>query len=348
MMLHVGALATDFRTSSMDMRDKLYLEKDRLRGFLDAIPGDAPLYEIVALCTCNRIEIFYVCDNHDTAADWLSLFLANFHSIPLSHLEKALTNYRCEDAVRHIFRVASGVESMVFGEHEILGQLRDAYFLCLKKETTDSYLNRLFQQAIAAGKQVRSHTTAGRGALSIASIAVERMEEIAGDLRKKRILVVGVGAMGLRALKRLAAMKPGKLGLSNRTDERAARFCHGFNGEHVQFNGIVKKLNDYDIVLLATASEAYVLNAADIAPQQATRETPLLIVDLGAPRNADPAIGSLKKVTLVCIDDLRETAENRLNERKNELAEIEKIIEQQVKEFTRWYKYRSGCECNQD
>jgi glutamyl-tRNA reductase len=347
-MFHIGALVADFRTSSLGMRDKLYLEKERLRAFLEALPDDTPLQEMVALCTCNRIEIFYVCEQHETAAAWLSRFLATFHHIPLTHLEKALTNYRCEDAVRHLFRVASGVESMVFGEHEILGQVRDAYFLCAKKQTTDSYLNRLFQQAIATGKKVRSSTGAGQGALSIASIAVERMTEIAGDLATKRVLVVGLGAIGLRALKRIAVRRPAAIGLSNRTDERARRLCHHFNAEVVPFDRFAREIDRFDIILLATASPEFILHRDDVAARQSGRQTPLMVIDLGAPCNADPLIGSIEGVTLVNIDALRETAEHHLDLRKNELSEIEFIIEQQVREFARWYKVKSGCECSHE
>lgn len=344
-MLHVGALGTDFRNSSVQMRDKLYLGKENIRGFLDAIPDDSPLHEIVAVCTCNRIEIFYVCDDHDIASDWLCRFLADYHNISQDRLKSVLTNYRCEEAIRHIFRVTSGVESMVFGEHEILGQVRNAYFLYFKEEKTSSYLNRLFQQAIATGKQVRNQTAAGQGALSIASIAVERIREVAGKLSDKRILVIGTGAMGSLAFKRLAALSPGKLGLSNRTDERAKLLCQNANAEQVPFGDIEKQLNNYDVVLLATASKSFILNTDKVTSIRAQHENPLLIVDLCAPRNAEPSIGLLKNVTLVCIDDLRKTAESRLLERRSELADIEKIIEQQVKEFTRWYRYKGKCEC---
>jgi glutamyl-tRNA reductase len=236
----------------------------------------------------------------------------------------------------------------VFGEHEILGQVRDAYFLCAKKQTTDSYLNRLFQQAIATGKKVRSSTGAGQGALSIASIAVERMTEIAGDLATKRVLVVGLGAIGLRALKRIAVRRPAAIGLSNRTDERARRLCHHFNAEVVPFDRFAREIDRFDIILLATASPEFILHRDDVAARQSGRQTPLMVIDLGAPCNADPLIGSIEGVTLVNIDALRETAEHHLDLRKNELSEIEFIIEQQVREFARWYKVKSGCECSHE
>jgi len=347
-MMHVGALSADFRATSMGMRDKLYFEKDRMAAFLNSLPQDAPLHELVTLCTCNRIEIFYVCENHKIATEWLSKYLADYHKIPLNHLKSTFVNYCCEDAVRHIFRVSSGVESMVFGEHEILGQIRDAYFFCTKNRTTASYLNRLFQQAIATGKQVRSQTAAGRGALSIASVAVERMKLLAGDLKDKRILVVGAGTMGFRALKRIFAMKPQKIGISNRTDERAVNLSKFFNAVHVPFDHIADELNEYDIVLLATSSSEHILKAQEVADKCNLNEKNLLVIDLGAPRNADPEIGSLDNITLVCVDDLRQTAEIHLDERKNELSEIERLIELQVQEFTRWYKFKFGCECRTD
>lgn len=340
MMLHVGALVTDFRSSSIHMRDKLYLEKERLQLFLDSMPLNSPLYETVALCTCNRIELYYVCQNHDEASAWLSKYLADFHHIPFPALKEHLTNFRCEAAVEHLFRVASGVESMVFGEHEILGQIRLAYFLCFKKEKTSSYLNRLFQQSIATGKQVRSKTAAGRGALSIASIAVEKMTELTDDLSDKRILVVGVGSMGLRALKRLHPMNPGKIGISNRTDLRAKRFCEHFDAEHVPFDRFTESLKNFDVVLLATSSQQCILTQSHVRD----RSNPLLIIDLGAPCNADPSLGTMENVKLVCIDDLRATANERLGSRKDELNAIEKIIKQQVNEFIRWYRYKSRCE----
>lgn len=195
--LHVGALGTDFKSASLRMRDALYLDNERLLAFFKSLPGVAPLKEVVALSTCNRIEIYYVCDDHAKASSWLRDHLVKFHGVPRPHLDRAFKEYRCADAVRHLLQVVSGTESMVFGEHEILGQVRDAYHLCHRNKTTSSYLNRLFQHAVATGKKVRSLTGAGRGALSVGSIAVERIMELCDNLDKKDILVVGAGTMGI-------------------------------------------------------------------------------------------------------------------------------------------------------
>lgn len=347
-MLHIGALATDFRLSSIKMRDVLYLEKERLAGFIKNLPQDTPIREIVVLCTCNRIEIYYVCDDHSAAAEWLAQFIANFHKVPFERVKSTLVNYRCSEAVRHIFRVASGVESMVFGEHEILGQIRDAYFFCRDQATTDSFLNRLFQQAIATGKLVRSRTDASKGSLSVSSIAVEAvLENNDGKLDNANILVVGLGTMGLRAVKRLAIKNPQKLGLCNRTDKRAALMCEKFNARHVPYTDFAKSINDYDCVICATSSQSYILLPEHLLFNGKVRERPLQVIDLGAPRNVDPAITAIKGVSLVCVDDLRATADRHLKEREHEIGDIENIIEEQVVEFTRWYQYRSECECSQ-
>jgi glutamyl-tRNA reductase len=234
------------------------------------------------------------------------------------------------------------MESMVFGEHEILGQIRDAYFHCFREQATDSYLNRLFHQAIATGKEVRSKTMAGRTALSVVSIAMERMDEIAGDLREKNIMIVGMGAMGLRVLKRLANAGPATIAVSNRTTERALQFCAAFHARHVPFGAIVRELSGYDIVILATSSQRHILTAADIGQ----RVRPLLVIDLGAPRNVDPEVGTIEQTTLISVDDLRATAEARMAERKGDRAEMDAIIERQIDEFKRWYRYKSGCECD--
>jgi glutamyl-tRNA reductase len=301
---------------------------------------------VVALSTCNRIEIFYVCSDHAVASAWLRTHLAAFHHIPDGHIDKVMKEYHCDEAVRHLFRVVSGMESMVFGEHEILGQVREAYFHCMKNASTDSYLNRLFQQAIATGKKVRSSTGVGRGVLSIASIAVERMMELSGTLEDKCVLIVGTGTMGVRALKRIRKETIGQLMLCNRTEERAIKFAQRFGAGHIQFKDFIQNILQFDIVLLATASSGQpLITAAELQRIRSDLAGPLLIVDIGAPRNAEKAVENLPGVRLVCIDDLKETAERRLWERKNELDAINEIVEEQVREFTRWYRYKNTTIC---
>lgn len=346
-MLQVGVLATDFRSSSMRMRDVLYLEKERLSGFINGIPANAPIREIVVLCTCNRIEIYYVSEDHAVAVNWLMNCLSNFHKIPEKMVRSALVNHCSIDAVRHIFRVASGVESMVFGEHEILGQIRDAYFFSRNCAKTDSCLNRLFQQAISTGKKVRNMTSASKGSISVSSIAIEEvLNKNNGNLENTNVLIVGLGMMGLRALKRISECKPRKIGLCNRTDQRAAAMCQRFKAEQLLYSEFSKSIKDYDCVILATASKDHILSSGQL--QHCIQNgKQLLVIDLGAPRNADPALGTIDGVTLVCIDDLQATADRHMQERVHEMGDIENIIEEQVTEFTRWYSFRKDCKCSE-
>jgi glutamyl-tRNA reductase len=338
--LHVGALGTDFKSASLKMRDALYLDKDRLLAFFSSIPKDSPLREIVALSTCNRIEMYYVCDDHALASSWLRDHLVKFHGVPRQHLDRAFKEFRCADAVRHLLQVVSGTESMVFGEHEILGQVRDAYQQCCRNKTTSSYLNRLFQHAVATGKLVRSLTHAGHGALSVGSIAIERIIEIAGGLEHKSVLVVGAGTMGIRSVKRLRAAGAGTITLVNRTNERAEKFCRHFGLTYLPFESLRQGVASHDIAILATASPVYLLSAADL-PRDRLSARPLVIMDLGAPRNADPAIAGAPGVTLVCIDDLKGISEGRLANRKKDMDRISLIIEEQVQKFTKWYNVKT-------
>lgn len=346
-MFHVGVLTTDFRVSSLSMRDTLYFEKDRLAGFINNLPVETPVREIVVLCTCNRIEIYYVAEDTAVAAVWLMKCLADFHKIPETMVRSALVNYCCAEAVRHIFRVASGVESLVFGEHEILGQIRDAYFFSRKHAKTNSCLNRLFQQAIATGKKVRHLTGAAKGSISVSSIAIEELlENNNGNVDKLNILIVGLGTMGLRALKRIVQCKPQRITLCNRNDQRAAMICRRFNAEQLSYSEFRTGISDYDCVILATSSNDFILSPDQLL-RYSRQQKQLLVIDIGAPRNADPAISAVKGVKLICVDDLRSTAERHLSERTHELGDIEAIIEEQVIEFTRWYLFRKECTCSE-
>ncbi|NLD95347.1 MAG: glutamyl-tRNA reductase [Fibrobacter sp.] len=346
-MFHVGVLTTDFRVSSMRMRDTLYFEKDRLAGFINGMPAETPVREIVVLCTCNRIEIYYVAEDTAAAAVWLIQCLADFHQIPETLVRSALVNHCCANAVRHIFRVASGVESMVFGEHEILGQIRDAYFFSRKHAKTNSCLNRLFQQAIATGKKVRHLTGAAKGSISVSSIAIEELlDNNNGNVDNVTILIVGLGTMGLRALKRIVQCKPKNISVCNRDDKRAVMISRRFNAQHLPYSEFRSGISDYDCVILATSSNEYILSPEQLL-QYTKQGKQLLVIDIGAPRNADPEIGVIDGVKLICVDDLKATAERHLSERTHEIGDCEAIIEEQVAEFTRWYLFRKECTCSE-
>jgi glutamyl-tRNA reductase len=233
---------------------------------------------------------------------------------------------------------------MVFGEHEILGQVRDAYHLCYRNKTTDSYLNRLFQHAVATGKKVRTLTSAGRGALSVGSIAVERILELYGNIDNSDILVVGAGTMGIRAVKRLRSAGAHSLTLANRTNERAQKYCGHFGLHFLPYSELHSRFAAFDIVILATASKSPLVSRDNI-PDDRDNARRMVVVDLGAPRNADPAIGAAPGVTLVCVDDLKEISQRRLADRRKDMDLISAIIEEQADKFTKWYNVKTRLVC---
>lgn len=348
-MLHIGVVGTDFRKAPLKMRDALYLDKEKVLSFINSIPKDAPVCEVVVLSTCNRIEIYYVAPDHEKAAEWVCNHLAQFHKVPIERIRSIMNVYKCEEAVRHLFRVASGMESMVFGEYEILGQVKEAYFHCFENYSTSSFLNRLFQQAIATGKKVRNTTLISRGAVSIASVAIEKMLEIyKGNLQEKKILLVGAGNMGFRVLKRLKSEKIGELTLCNRTQSRALKLAEKFKINILPFENLRENLLNYDIIILATAVQRgeYIIRIEDIKrTKQENKE--LLIVDIGAPRNSEEGIENIENVKIIKVDDLKEISERRLLERKNDIEIINNIIEEQIVEFTRWYRYKINLLCKE-
>jgi glutamyl-tRNA reductase len=334
--MHTAVMGTDFTKTSLKMRDAVYFSSQKVQEFLHTVPSDAPIYEMVVLSTCNRIEIYFVCDAYETALSWLKHQFAAFHHLPIAMIDKVLFSYRCDEAVRHLFRVAAGCESMVVGEDEILGQIRNAYFFSRDRKKTRSYLNKLFQKAIAVGKKVRATTRISRGSASVSSVAIDSLYDRFGSLDDKRILIVGAGIMSMRAVKRLHHLGPQRVYLANRTEARSRMVAEHYNLSTLPFGDIARHLSYFDIVILATSAQKRIVSLADAA-QRHDRAKPLLVLDLGAPRNADPAIASLPNISLLSIDDLRDVSRKVLERRRGEMDEAQHIIEEEVREFTRWY-----------
>lgn len=344
--MHTAVMGTDFTKTSLKMRDAVFFSSQKVQEFLHALPPDAPVYEMVILSTCNRIEIYFVCDEYEKALVWLKRHFAQFHGIPVAMIDRVMFSRRCEEAVRHLFRVAAGCESMVVGEDEILGQIRNAYFFSLKRKKTDSYLNKLFQKAIAVGKKVRSMTAISRGSASVSSVAIDSLYNHFPDLDKKRILIVGAGVMSMRAVKRLHHLGPQRVFIANRTRQRSETVAQHYNLSVLPFEDIAKHLSYFDIVILATAAQKKILLKNDVAERHDKAQR-LCIVDLGAPQNADPAIATLHNVRLITIDDLKDVSQKAIEERRKEIEAAQRIIEEEVVEFTRWYNRKHSICLNQ-
>lgn len=337
--MHIALIGTDFKRTSLKMRDTVYFSRDKVRQFINSLPSESPVSELVVLSTCNRVEIYYVFDDYEKANGFLKKQFASFHHIPVQVIDTAAYSYKCSDAIRHLFNVVSGIESLVIGENEILGQVREAYFLCFDNNSTDSYLNKLFQKAISVGKQVRTKTKISRGSASISSVAVDKIFSSCDNIERKKILVVGAGTMAIRAIKRLVHLGKDVLCLTNRTIERARIIAQHSDISVLPFEDFKKNIFRFDIVILATAAPDILVRYDDIISQNDPNKN-LLMIDIGAPRNADCKIGEIENIDLVTINDLKETADRILSERKDEIESVSDIIEKEIQEFTRWYNYK--------
>jgi glutamyl-tRNA reductase len=297
----------------------LAFDGDKLGRGLDAFASNFPGNEFVILSTCNRVEV-YAAGPLDAMpeADSLARFLADFHGEPHDTLSGHLIHYLDEGVVGHLFRVAASLESLVLGEGQILGQVRDAYGAAVGRKTVGQVGHALFQQAIRVGKLVREKTGMDQGKLSVASVAVDVAREVFDTFADKTVLVIGAGKMGDLTLRHLEALKPGRILITNRSPDKAEAAATRWGGRAVAFESLHQHLIAADLVISTTgAAEPIITRDNFIRVQRARRNRLALILDIAMPRDFDPMIGDLDQVTLYNVDDLLAQAEqNRLRRQK--------------------------------
>jgi glutamyl-tRNA reductase len=313
------AVGVDHRSAPAAVREALAFEGPRCAQGLETLAQTFPGNEFVILSTCNRVEI-YAAGALQIApeADSLSDFLVNFHSIKPEVFTGHLVGYRDEGAVGHLFRVASSLESLVLGEGQILGQVREAYRAAIERKTVGPIFHTVFQTALKVGKKVRERTGMDQGKLSVASVAVDLAREVFDTFADKTVLVIGAGKMGDLTLQHLKALKPGRILITNRNPDRAEAAAGRWNGISVPFERLGQALIEADLVVSTTAAAEPVVTLEQyVRVQRARRNRLSLILDIAIPRDFDPRIGDLDQVTLYHVDDLRAQADqNRLRRQK--------------------------------
>lgn len=293
-----------------------------LLRMLAGLPG---VVECVVLKTCNRVEFYAVTD--DTAATWSALNGAIGAMLPFDARQDTVLYLNGQDSVSHLLRVASGLDSMVLGEDQILGQVKDAYELALSEGYVGPTLSIVFRGAISAGKRVRTETAIGRGEVSVGSAAVKMAEDVIGSLKGKNILILGGGEMASLIAKHLAGREPNAVFVSNRTYSRAIELAWELNGRAVNFDGMVEHMARCDVVLCATSATHMILTRQHAEQAMEGRGgQDLLIIDVSFPRNVAPDVAEVPGVRLYDIDGLREQAEENIRRRKNEIKDAEGII----------------------
>ncbi|MBI3410300.1 MAG: glutamyl-tRNA reductase [Planctomycetes bacterium] len=331
-----------FHETPIELRERLAFDGGNLPGALLELNSRFE-YEAAILSTCNRVELYLARLTGSTPpdAELVTEFLADLHRIPLADLRRALYQRADADAVRHLFRVAASLDSLIVGEGQIAGQVRAAYETAQKLATAGSTLHALFQNALAAAKRVRTETGIARGHVSVSSVAVDYVRQVFGHFDDKTILVIGAGKMGELTLKHLRELKPHRILVTNRSPEKAAVVAQGCGGECVTWEQLDDALAQSDIVLSTTGAPEPIVGRKRFAAVLARRTGgAMVILDIAVPRDFDASIHDGDRVCLFNIDDLQRIREQTLRDRKKHIAPAEAIVEQHVKRFLQEWKRR--------
>ena len=324
------AAGLSHKTAPVELRERLAVTHSEIADLAASLKYRGDLDEIVLLSTCNRVEIYAT--TQDPSSGIKSLFQL-LCSKP-QELDAYIYVHQDIDAVRHLFRVAAGLDSMVLGETEITGQIKNAYEIARRAGLTGRVLNRLFQKAFQATKEIRTRTGIGRGAVSIKSVAVELIGKIA-DLARQSIMVIGAGQMAECCVRLLARKGARSILVSNRSFDRAFDLAIRCGGQAICYGDCLFGMRDVDVVITATTSMEPLLTRGDAENlMKARRDRPLFLIDLSVPRNIDPAVGGLDNVSLHNIDDLERIAQRGVHTRKRALAACSEIIEAHIAAVT--------------
>jgi glutamyl-tRNA reductase len=331
----IVVVGLNHETAPVAVREALAFPKERLPEALARVREEAGLGEAVILSTCNRVEVYG--RSAEVSLDALAGFLARYHGREPDEIAPHLYRLEGEAAVRHAFRVAASLDSMVMGEPQILGQVKDAYEAAEKAGSLGSVLNALRNRSIAAAKRARTETAIGRNAVSVSHVAVELARKIFGELRDRSVLLVGAGKMSEVAARQMVRDGARASVLGGRTFEKAEQLAAALGGRAAPFEALRDELARADIVISGTGAPGIVIRREDVeAAQAARRGRPLFLIDIAVPRDVAEDAGKVSGVFLYDLDDVKNVAEANLRERKKEASAAEAILEHEIREFLEW------------
>lgn len=343
--MSVVCLGLSHHTAPVDVRERHAFPAARMSEALVALRDYSSVQEAAMLQTCGRIEIYAEVDDYEVGVEQLKSFLANFRHSSVSYdLESYLYTHLGKRAVEHLFRVSTGLDSMLIGEAEILGQVKDAYHQAHHARSLGTSLHRLFREALNAGKSARAQTRIGDESASIATAAIDAAKARLKTLANANVVVIGAGKMGRSAVKRLRQEGIANLTIVNRTIARAQELTAelGF-GHALEMPDLVGALAKADIAITSTGSSDFVLTPENVGAAMALRpQQPLFVVDIAVPRDADPEIAQIENVALVDVDGLRSIVDEKLEVRREAIPEVEEIIAEYVERYAHWYRSRAA------
>jgi glutamyl-tRNA reductase len=332
--MNILCFSISHQTANVEVRERFAVADSALLTALAKLSEMRDVAEGVVLSTCNRTEFYIVTENAQLA---LEAFVREFYGvIPVPDLA-ALVRFSSSHTVRHLFRVAAGLESMVLGETEIFGQVKRAYEAAMRAGATGKILNKLFQRAFQVGKQVRSTTGITRGSVSVGSVAVDLAQQIFGDLQGCKIMILGAGETSEKTARCFQACGAKQLFVSNRSFERAAALAASMGSRAIRFDEWESEFHDLDILVSSTAAPHAVLTAAKLEPiLRMRRDRPLFLIDLAIPRDVEPEVHNLEGAYVYDLDALQLIAQRAMEERRKEAEASANLIEKHVREFQSW------------
>jgi glutamyl-tRNA reductase len=328
------------RTAPVELRESVDFSRKGLELALAELASRGIGRELVVLSTCNRAEIYAVAETDETT-DQIGRFFSDYHDLPHADVHPHLYVYRGPDVARHLFRVAAGLDSLVVGEPQILGQVKTAYATASDRQFTAALTNRLFHSAFSVGKRVRSETGLGEGAVSVSYAAIALAKKIFGDLKGRAVLILGAGEMAKLTGIHFQSQHVKQITIASRTLQSAQSLASRLDGTAVPWDRVDAALASADIVVTATGASEPVLTRSRIDDAMRSRRgRPLFIIDIAVPRDVEASVGSLDQVFLYNIDDLRTIVQENLTRRGAELARAEAIVDEEVAKYTAWMQSR--------
>lgn len=339
----IGVIGISYKTAPIEIREKFSFSKNDIVPFSELLQQETGIADLVLISTCNRTEIYFSQDRHDnqTAFELMYEVIKKFKGVT-DHCWHYFYHRSNAGAVRHLFEVSSGLDSLIIGEDQIIGQVKEAYLTCTELALTDAVLMRLFQKSFEAGKRVRTETGIKLGITSVSSAAVEMCACLLNGVSDKSVLLIGTGETGNLALQNIVKKGIKKVSVTNRTNEKAEKTAAKYNGTTVPFEEFGESLHENDIVMIATASQQPLITKEMVRESISRRnKAPQVYIDLSVPRNIEKSVAELENVSVLGVDDLQEIVRQTAEKKKESAEKAQIILDEVVSDFNEWLASRS-------
>ncbi len=335
--MSIVVVGLNHKTAPVEVREKLSFPEATVPQALKKLMSYGGVKESIILSTCNRVEIYAVVEESAKGVEQIKRFISEYHGLSPEILEKSLYVRPDAEGARHAFRVASSLDSLVVGEPQILGQLKDAFDIALKTKTTSTVMNKLLKKAISVAKRVRTETRLAEGAVNISFAAVELARKIFNSLEEKSVMLLGAGEMAELAARHLLNNGVQTIMVANRTFERAVELANEFRGSAVRFEDFPAEMVMADILICSTGAPNYVVRQEMVSKvMKERRHKPIFMIDISVPRNIDPACDRIDNVYLYNVDDLQGVVNTNVQGRQQEAEKAEEIVRQEVETYLQW------------